>query len=432
MAEETFLRTPTQARGKITDEERRKIEEVSKKWMQIGLRTDPIEPEKIEPRIKGLYNVAKLAEPRVLVVSSPVVATISGALSVGVQHVRNIDKDHEVSDYMMEMSLRSITGTVQNALNLNEVVMDNVYASINTLTQGTARRSKPVKIKRLTKDESDNVNKVSVFFLKCLQRWWHMYQGGNMWPGASSYLESMRDVIGLTGLPGWDAYKWWEECAIHGGFRIVHHDFCLVADFPDRIQVDEQARQHSEDGPSHRWRDGWSLWHHHGIMVDSKIIEHPDEITIDEIRKQENAEIRRVMITRLGWDKFVERAKVVVIHRDSLETNFPTIPVSELVEPGHRLITTYRAGREEAELIKCDELTDFEGRPLVFIRLTDPSTGRRYTMRTYHDQKRCYAAVGKSFNGMSEEAYRSGKYLRQGDVMLQPLDDNPRVIQQHS
>ena len=137
------------------------------------------------------------------------------------------------------------------------------------------------------------------------------------------------------------------------------------------------------------------------------------------------------MITRMGWDKFVSQAKVKVIHNDSLVTKFPSIPVSEQVDHGSRLVTSYRDGKEDAELILCEELTDFEGRPLVFVRLTDPSTGRQYILRTKHNVKRCYEAVGISF-GITEDQYKSGIYLRQGDVMLRPLGNNPNLQQQHS
>ena len=41
-------------------------------WMGIAMRTDPIRPDKIVPAIKeGLYKVAELKEPRVVIVPSP-------------------------------------------------------------------------------------------------------------------------------------------------------------------------------------------------------------------------------------------------------------------------------------------------------------------------------------------------------------------------
>jgi len=137
-----------------------------------------------------------------------------------------------------------------------------------------------------------------------------------------------------------------------------------------------------------------------------------------------------VMIERMGWGRFCTAAEMKLIHVDELHTCFPSIPVSDLVDPGQRLVTSYRAGSERAELLEAKGLLDFEERPLRFVRLTDPSTGRAYVIRVLHDHARCYEAVGWTF-GMTEQQYKEGRYLRQGDVLLAPLT-NHFFNQQHS
>jgi hypothetical protein len=136
------------------------------------------------------------------------------------------------------------------------------------------------------------------------------------------------------------------------------------------------------------------------------------------------------MIERMGWDRLCEQANMRMIHSDELKTNFPSIPVSDMVEPGQRLVTTYRAGTEKAELLESSDMKDFEDRPLRFVRLSDPSTGRQYTLRVKHSHTRCYQAVGWTF-GLTEKEYKSGKYLRQGDVFMRPLSGGPET-QTHS
>ncbi len=136
------------------------------------------------------------------------------------------------------------------------------------------------------------------------------------------------------------------------------------------------------------------------------------------------------MIERMGWDRFCDLAKMKLIHVDELHSRFPSIPVSEQVDAGARLVTHYREGAERAELLEADGLLDFDDRPLRFVRLTDPSTGRQYTLRVRHDHTRCYEAVGWTF-GLDETEYKRGKYLRQGDVFLKPLSGGP-LSQQHS
>jgi hypothetical protein len=151
---------------------------------------------------------------------------------------------------------------------------------------------------------------------------------------------------------------------------------------------------------------------------------------IAQVVAEENAEIRRVMIERMGWDNFCAAAEMKLIHVDELHSQFPNIPVSAAVEPGQRLVTSYRDGVERAELLEAAELRDFEDRPLRFVRLTDPSTGRQYTLRVRHDHARCYEAVGWTF-GVTETDYKRGRFLRQGDVFLKPLSGGP-IHQAHS
>ena len=221
------------------------------------------------------------------------------------------------------------------------------------------------------------------------------------------YLSAYRDVLGLR-LPIYGKYAAWEQCSIHGGFRIMHPKFCIVSDFPEILKVDQMNMAHCEDGPSHRWRDGWSLWHWHGVRVTEQIIMRPDTITAMQVHDEVNAEVRRVMVERMGWDRYASQAGIKVIHTDTLRARFPTVPVSELVGAGARLVTTYREGKESAELLEATQLHDFEGRPIRLVRVTDASTGRRYTLRVSHDTKRCYEGIAVSFR-MTEKQYKNSR-----------------------
>jgi hypothetical protein len=173
-----------------------------------------------------------------------------------------------------------------------------------------------------------------------------------------------------------------------------------------------------------------NLYFFNGVMVPAFVVVRPDWITIDHVRREENAEVRRIMVERMGWDRFCAAAKMKIIHADQLKSRFPDIPVSDQVEAGERLVTNYRRGVEEAELLESEELRDFEDRPLRFVHLTDPSTGRQYTLRVRHDHSRCYEAVGWTF-GRTEAEYKKGRFIRQGDVFLRPLTGGP-TWQAHS
>lgn len=196
----------------------------------------------------------------------------------------------------------------------------------------------------------------------------------------------------------------------------------------ERIDIFGQRRLHCEDGPALN-SDAEDLYFWHGVLVPGNVVMNPETITTQQIVDEGNAEVRRVMVERMGWERFCSETRMETLHADELQTNFPAIPVSELVAPGQRLVTSYRAGLEHAELLESALMRDFADRPLRFVRLTDPSTGRQYCLRVQHTHTRCYAGVGWTF-GMTEAQYKGGVYLRQGDVMLLPINRQPGLREQ--
>jgi hypothetical protein len=152
--------------------------------------------------------------------------------------------------------------------------------------------------------------------LRCAQNWYSMYQAGNMWSAWDCYLTAFRDVLGLV-LPEHEKYRAWEACTIEGGFRLMHEEFCIVSDRPEILTVDDQNRPHNATGPSHRWRDGWSLYHWHGMRIPPErdyIIHSPQQITVADIEGERNAELRRVMIDRYGAARYVTDSGAIVVH----------------------------------------------------------------------------------------------------------------------
>lgn len=96
----------------------------------------------------------------------------------------------------------------------------------------------------------------------------------------------------------------------------MHEKFCMVSDFPKQIHKDSENRPHNDNGPSHEWRDGWKLYHIHGVQVPELIVEHPEQITVAMIDSEENVEVRRIMIERYGQSRYLIDAGAIVINRD--------------------------------------------------------------------------------------------------------------------
>jgi hypothetical protein len=179
--------------------------------------------------------------------------------------------------------------------------------------------------------------------IKESSKWGTYYQGGNMWAGYECYMTACRDIIGLK-LDQHEKYKYWESASIEGGFRFMHEEFCMVCDFPEVLKV-ENNLPHCTDGPSHKWRDGWSLWHIEGVAVDEQIVMRPETQTIKQIASESNADVKAIRIQRYGWTRYLEAIGAKCLHRRRNQIEGTLEALFDAGEFGKRLVATCPTGR---------------------------------------------------------------------------------------
>jgi hypothetical protein len=264
-------------------------------WIKRIVSTETADFSKLEPAIKGLYRAANLAEPEVILVNSPI-------------------------QMVFMYGTCSVLAAKKNA-NVRQI-LDDVAAQMNDIPAGVSPVEHYVSVCKSVAGKKG---------LNEAKNWSSVYQGGAYWAQYDSYLTAMRDILGLR-LPEHANYKFWEEAAIHGTFRVMHQKFCIVSDFPELLKIDEQSRAHGQDGPSHRWRDGWSLYHWHGVAVPEHWIMNKNSLSAKEAITWENIEQRRAACEILGWAKVLRELDAKVINEDGdpeigtlVEVNLPDI-----------------------------------------------------------------------------------------------------------
>ena len=308
-----IVRTKTKALGGITPEEKARMDEHAKLWIARAMRTDPIEPEKIIPAIEGLYRVAGLKKPRVVIAPSPLVMAFAYGASAAIWYGRRTGKSkigatRDATCGATDGATYGATDDATRGATASATYSATASATYSATDSATASAEEQAAIACLQLGGK--------LGLECAKRWSNVYQGGNMWVGYDCYLTACRDILGLE-LREHDAYAYWEQAAIHGGFRVMHEEFCIVSDFPEVLRVDNQNRPHCENGPSHRWRDGWSLYHWHGVRVPSEWIEARHKLTPEIAIGQKNAELRRAACEIIGWDNIIVRLNAEVIDADA-------------------------------------------------------------------------------------------------------------------
>ena len=369
-----IVRTPTKATGGITAEEKARLDEHAKLWIARAMRTEPIEPDKIVPAIEGLYTAAGLKRPRVVIVPSPLVMAFAYGAAAAIWHKRNVSETDDATASATQRATDRATASVtaSAAASATHRATASVTASVTysaaaratasaadratasataSATDSVTARATASATHRATASAAESAEMDAAYACMDLagdlgiayaKRWSAAYQGGNMWAAWDCYLTAMRDVIGLR-LPEHDAYHWWEQAAIHGGFRVMHPEFCMVCDFPDTLRVDEQGRPHCETGPSHRWRDGWSLYHWHGVRIPAEWIEDRRSLTPQVALSWPNIEQRRAACEILGWDTILSALDAKVIDADG-DPQIGTLVEVEIPDSGRERFLRVQCG----------------------------------------------------------------------------------------
>lgn len=118
------------------------------------------------------------------------------------------------------------------------------------------------------------------------------------------------------------------------------------------------------------------LWR--GVSINAQIAFFPETLTAEEILSERNSEVRRVMIERLGVERFLEGASATVLDEDT-DAGGP-----------RRLLRVPLPGDED----------------LVCVSVRCPSTDRHYLIRVPPTMRRCHDAVAWTAGFDKPEDYR--------------------------
>ena len=406
-----IIRIPSKVTGGITPEEKIALDAHAQLWIKRALRTDPIEPDKIIPAIEGIYASAGLKKPRVVIVPSPLVMAFAYGASAAIWHDRRgagdklipittdsatYDATRKATDSATYIATDSATdiatrNATHNATydatdtatdtatgNATDIATDTAtydatyiptynatYDATDTATGNATRNATDIgdPLRIATRNATDIATRAPTLDpekqaaaaclrlagghgVACAKEWSANFQGGNMGAAYESYLTAFRDILGLR-LKEHAAYAHWEQAAIHGGFRVVHPEFCIVSDFPEVLKIDVENRPHCETGPSHRWRDGWSLYHWHGVRIPAEWIEDRASLTAKAALTWTNIEQRRAACEIVGWSNILKELNAKTIDRDD------DPEIGELVE------VTIEGSRERFLRVLCGTKREF-------------------------------------------------------------------------
>ena len=337
----------------LTTEHRAQLKPWAKRWrsnaMSTAAMTDEDRAACVEA-VHGLYAAAKLPPPKHIVfVPSPFVLAFAGGFAAGIWHLSKTgeaatgaatwDATRAATEAATGAATRAATEAATWAATWDATeaatwaateaatraateaaTWDATWAATGAATRAATRAATEAATWDATWDDlkhwwifplgemrslAERIGRAE-YMLGCAASAWRMWQGGNQWSGYDSFLSFFQDVAQLP--LDYSAYRHWRALAERSGPRIVHPDFCMISDRPERLLVDDQNRPHCDDGPFCRWRDGAALYSVHGVRVPAWLIERPERLSWKLIATEQNAEVKRVMIERYGVARYVADA----------------------------------------------------------------------------------------------------------------------------
>lgn len=291
-------------------------------WMKNATSTKPMDEEErgiITEAMPHLYRAAGFEPAKRWTFSlGPISGGIGAAIAAGVWWARKNPQHHvdafgaSVSEEDLQRALRAaaIKAMGPRGIAANPVGYEEILRVALTVTES------PVPSPAGEWSASADVQeRLLAFEMACIDNWWRLRNGGNQWSAWPAYLSFFQNVAGLN-LPDYDKFIHYERAAIHGGPRYMTEDFWVCCDRPLVCHHDATFRQSCSDGPQMEWKDGFRTWFIDGVRVNRQIVMSPETITVKQIEEERNAEVRRVMMRRYGWDRFLRDSGATLIHED--------------------------------------------------------------------------------------------------------------------
>ena len=285
---------------KLTPQQEIQLRDWHAEWFRIGTSTEPADRPRAEAAITAMYAEMGEKVPHFIWFDSPATAVM------GQWVLKNYDK--KLLEHSLRASLRASLGASLWASlwdSLRASLWDSLGDSLGDSLRDSLRAS-------LWDSLGDgNVN-------------WSFYWGQHdaYWV---AYYKFCSAVVGVQYEPKrLRQLELWSEVSQSCGWWQPYRGLVLMCERPTVVQMeptrDNRYRLHCADGPALQFQDGWSVYSWHGLRIPEQIIMQPETITVQSIRDEQNAEIRRVMLERFGFDRYIRESGAKLLHRDDWGT----------------------------------------------------------------------------------------------------------------
>ncbi|MBD1934530.1 MULTISPECIES: DUF6745 domain-containing protein [Cyanophyceae] len=335
---------------KLTPEKEALIPVYREKWRKIALSTEPIDKEKAAKAIKKAYAFIGLSQPEVIFYSSP----YSG--------FRYLQQLKGFSDWIGEQMRAELTTKLCSELrNKLQNQCGQVWMQLERHLESRQFITLCSQLENQLRNQ---------FGSSWITR---LYIQSEVWSFHGSRFDFCISALNCA-YPRreWEVFKLLvKDC----GWILLDDKICLVCDRPRVLSFDNQQRLHGEGAPAIQFADGYSLYAYHGVTLPKKYgTDHPHHWQASWLLEENNAELRRVLIQGIGYDRIAH--ELGAIELDSYQ---------------------------EYTLLKID--TDIDIEPIYLLKMTCPSTKFIHVLRVPPDVVSAREAIRWVNWGISPEEF---------------------------
>mgnify|MGYP006980371243 CR=1 FL=1 len=307
---------------KLTPEQESKIEGWAKKWIDIGLSTEPADFGRATEAALRAYALCNLDKPMVVLrLGSPYAATIGGAIAWLM--LRNLLDTNQVRAQVGAQVRDQVRDQVraqvwaQVGAQVWDQVRDQVRAQVWSQVGDQVRAQVGAQVWDQVWDQvRDQVwDQVGVVTKDGFSN----YGVSSLWSEFTALVTFFRDVCGWGNAEILGTFEINEALVSSVGWTWWHQNVLALSDRPKSIKRDNNNRLHCENGPSIEYRDGWSLWHWHGVSIPKEWVLDKSCITPEIALTWKNIEQRRAACEILGWKHILAALNARVIDADEDE-----------------------------------------------------------------------------------------------------------------
>ncbi|MEP0857248.1 DUF6745 domain-containing protein [Trichocoleus sp. DQ-U1] len=310
---------------KLTPQKEALIPVYREKWRKIALSTEPIDRGKATEAVINAYNSIGKKAPEIIFSDSPYAALKTFSAKITKQPKRALNEQLRFQPWhQMEEQISS--QIIENDLN------DKLWGGLERQLWGGLERQ---LFKQLIKQLGSKVN--------------HKYIPPEVWACGGSNFDFYISVLNCT----YEQSKWsvFQSLVKNCGWILPSEEIAIVCDRPRILSFDNQQRLHAEGAPAIQFADGYSLYAYHGVTLPEKYGKlHPNQWEAQWIIDEDNAELRRVLIQGIGYERIAQELGAIAL--DSYQ---------------------------EYSLLKID--TDIDVEPISLLKMTCPSTGFIHALR---------------------------------------------------